>query len=576
MPFLRPLSFTRSSAARAALLFSLSLCGVAALSAQAETRFAITRSAHETYPISVCANEFGQGYRVANWWDIEVQYRETGSLDKFFSQTGLASGGTAQVMLDGQPRWRNDPARIFFIERHDGRKPDHFLAHAQIAQHQLSLGSWMGARPVLCVQSAQAAVQPKIPGSGKPTANVPFGLTRRSWEKAGEYDSISDKVCVDEFGPGHLIADWQDIDAWFNDTGSLEAFFAHTGLEDAYVTQWDKLSFESATGKRIFYATKNNMQLGILATISDRSASASLKLVSWPTDMDRGGGGYASQYGGPLNVLCTVPSRSIRTALPKGFARTQKSYSSYSDNTCVSEFGKAYRIADWGDIEFYKNKTGSLEEFYAQTGLKKGDSAWVTTGGKPYRTVGQYAYFIERHDGAQPLEFRSHANINNHQLDLGSGDEKRPVMCVQATLNRAPVTASPKAPPKAPPQASTSGCGSIKDESLRNFCRGMSVSGVSCGDIKNNDLRNTCLANCSGVKNPDMRSFCVGIGKSISADCGGVKNPEWRNLCIGVGRSLAADCGAVRNNDLRTTCREIRDHRRYEEGSERRGGGWFW
>ncbi|MDR1163323.1 MAG: hypothetical protein LBM17_05745, partial [Candidatus Accumulibacter sp.] len=364
---------------------------------------------------------------------------------------------------------------------------------------------------------------------------MPFGLTRRSWEKAGEYSSISDKVCVDEFGPGHLIADWQDIDAWFKKTGSLEAFFAHTGLEDAYVTQWDKFSFESPTGKRIFYATKNNDQLGILATLSGQSGSARLKLASWPTDMDRGGGGYASLHGGPLNVLCTVPSHSIRTALPKGFARTQKSYSSYSDNTCVSEFGKAYRIADWGDIEFYKNKTGSLEEFYAQAGLKKGDSAWVTSGGKPYWTVGQYAYFVERHDGVQPIEFRSHANINNHQLDLGSRDGKLPVLCVQAPLNRAPVTASPKAPPKAPPQASASGCGSIKDESLRNFCRGMSVSGVSCGSIKNNDLRNACLGSCESVKNADMRNFCVGISKSLAGNCGNVKNPDWRNLCIGVG-----------------------------------------
>jgi hypothetical protein len=73
-----------------------------------------------------------------------------------------------------------------------------------------------------------------------------------------------------------------------------------------------------------------------------------------------------------------------------------------------------------------------------------------------------------------------------------------------------------------------------------------------------------------------MRNFCVGISKSLAGNCGNVKNPDWRNLCIGVGRSLAADCGSVRNNDLRTVCREIRDHRRHEEGSERRGGGWFW
>jgi hypothetical protein len=157
VPFPCSLFFTRISAARVALLF-LSLCGIATLPAQAaEASFAITRSAHETYSKSVCASEFGKGYRVADWRDIEAQYRETGSLDKFFFQSGLKPGSTAQVMLDGEPRVRKDPDRIFFIERHDGRKPSYFLAHAQINRNQLSLGSWSGARPVLCVRTAEAS-----------------------------------------------------------------------------------------------------------------------------------------------------------------------------------------------------------------------------------------------------------------------------------------------------------------------------------------------------------------------------------------------------------------------------------
>ncbi|MDR1063727.1 MAG: hypothetical protein LBL48_07315 [Azoarcus sp.] len=304
MPFPRPHSFTREPVARVALLFFLNLCGIAALPAQAaETLFAITRNAHETYPKSVCANEFGRGYRVADWRDIEAHYKETGSLDKFFSRSGLKPGRTAQVMLDGEPRWRDDLERIFFIERHDGRKPGYFLAHAQINRHQLSLGSWTGARPVLCVR-----------------------------------------------------------------------------------------------------ATPNKVPVAVLP--------------------------------------------------------------------------KAKRV---------KPKT----------------------------------------------ERQARANA--------------------------------------------SGCESIMNEDLRNFCKRMSSFGASCGDIKNADLRNICLDNCNGVKNADMRNVCIGIGKSLAADCGGVKNADWRNFCIGIGRSLAADCGNVRDKDLRTSCREIRNHRQYEEQRERRGsGGFFW
>jgi hypothetical protein len=429
----RPRSSICGSAAFHAL-FLLNLCGIALPAQAADASFAVTRNAHETYSENVCAEEFGQGYRVADWRDIEAQYRKTGSLDRLFSQTGLKQGGAVQVTLNGEQGWRNDRKRIFFIERHDGRKPDYFLAHAEINQHQLSLGSWTGARPVLCVQGAQPKVRPKIQEFRKPMVEVPFGLTRRSYAKASEYDTISDKVCVDEFGPGHLIADWQDIDAYFRKTGSLEAFFTHTGVEEAYVTREGKPFMNSATGVRFVLVTKENRQLGVLATLSGKRDSASLKLTSWPKDMDRKG------YGGPVHVLCTIPSHSMRAA-----------------------------------------------------------------------------------------------------------------------MNRAPVAVSPKLRTVTPEmerqaRARASGCASIMNEDMRNFCISMSSSvGASCGGIKNADLRNVCMDKCDGVKNTDMR-----------------------NVCIGIGKSIAADCGKVRDKELRTSCGEIRSHRQYESEGEERGGWFFW
>ncbi|MDR3158519.1 MAG: hypothetical protein LBU11_05825 [Zoogloeaceae bacterium] len=52
--------------ARRVVVFFSCLCGLAALPAGAETSFSITRSAHETYAESVCANEFGGVWRVAD------------------------------------------------------------------------------------------------------------------------------------------------------------------------------------------------------------------------------------------------------------------------------------------------------------------------------------------------------------------------------------------------------------------------------------------------------------------------------------------------------------------------------
>jgi hypothetical protein len=262
--------------------------------------------------------------------------------------------------------------------------------------------------------------------------------------------------------------------------------------------------------------------------------------------------------------IAALPAQAAETA----FAITRNAHETYSESVCANEFGQGYRVADWRDIEAQYRETGSLDEFFSQSGLKPGGTAQVMLDGEPrLRSDLERIFFIERHDGHKPSYFLAHAQINQNQLSLGSWMGARSVLCVRAPLNKAPVAAPPKAErpkPKAkrPTRVDATGCGSIADEDLRNFCRGLSIFGVSCGSIKNNDLRNICLDNCSGVKNPDMRNFCVGIGKSISADCGGVKNPEWRNLCIGVGRSLAADCDSVRNKDLRTVCREIRNHRR--------------
>jgi hypothetical protein len=250
--------------------------------------------------------------------------------------------------------------------------------------------------------------------------------------------------------------------------------------------------------------------------------------------------------------LCGIAALPAQAA-EASFAITRNAHETYSESVCANEFGQGYRVADWRDIEAQYRETGSLDEFFSQSGLKPGGTAQVMLDGEPrWRNDLDRIFFIERHDGRKPGHFLAHAQIDRHRLSLGSWMGARPVLCVRATPNRAPVAASPKAErpkPKAErrARANASGCGSIADENLRNFCRGMSIFGASCGDIKNGDLRNVCLDNCSGVKNADMRNFCVGIGKSISADCGGVKNADWRNLCIGVGRSLAADCDSVRN-----------------------------
>jgi hypothetical protein len=424
----------------------LNLYGIATLSARAaEALFALTRNAHETYSDNVCAEELGEGYRVADWRDIVDQYRQTGSLDGFFAQTGLKYGSAAQVTLGGEQHWRGDhrrAKRLFFIERHDGNKPEYFLAHEGINQYQLSLGSWTGARPVLCVQGAQLASQPKTQAYRKPTTSVPFGMIRRSFSQASEYDAITNKVCIDEFGPGHLIADWVDVEAYFKKTGSLEAFLTHTGLERAFVTSWGLSSVKSATGERIVFLTTEYLGAGERARLSGKGDSATLYLYSWPKDMDKGGGS--------LNALCTVPAHSVRSSLP--FALTRNIYSAFSDSTCVSEFGKGFRIADWKDVVDYYMKTDrSLGTFYLMTDMDRYDTAWVTRDGKPYHSSGAYHIIRFGNDPKGDYAHSIHDGINQfagfgRELGLMSDWNPRPVLCARAPMNRKPISVSIEKP----------------------------------------------------------------------------------------------------------------------------------
>lgn len=120
-----------------------------------------------------CRIQLGNGFRIADWNDIVTFYKEGGSLDEFikglkFSERedmkdpllGIRQPTNSpeasdtdkkqsdllaneyRITKDGQLRWDGD--RHYFVGRHDHSKPPGFLAHEQINDYQLSLGSWHG------------------------------------------------------------------------------------------------------------------------------------------------------------------------------------------------------------------------------------------------------------------------------------------------------------------------------------------------------------------------------------------------------------------------------------------------
>ena len=101
-----------------------------------------------------CKAHLGEGVRLADWNDILAYYREGGSMADFITELKIpleygnpgdmeAIPNTAyRISRNGKLRWQGD--RHYFFARHDHVKRADFLAHDNIDNYLLSLGSWFG------------------------------------------------------------------------------------------------------------------------------------------------------------------------------------------------------------------------------------------------------------------------------------------------------------------------------------------------------------------------------------------------------------------------------------------------
>jgi hypothetical protein len=113
--------------------------------------YALTRYAYQDSDDLDAAvrDEFGVGAEVADWDDIEVQF--AGRIAEFLDGVGVAYVGDpavdhvreiAFIYRGGSRYW--DGNRQYFMARHNGVTPSHFLVHATIDSNMLDLGSWYG------------------------------------------------------------------------------------------------------------------------------------------------------------------------------------------------------------------------------------------------------------------------------------------------------------------------------------------------------------------------------------------------------------------------------------------------
>ncbi|WP_340106298.1 InlB B-repeat-containing protein [Rhodohalobacter sp. 8-1] len=95
---------------------------------------------------------FGTGYRVADWNDL-VNYHSSGKdILGLFDNLGLTDyGNSVSVYRSGEKIYSQSSTltRYYFATRHENDKPGNYLAHENIDNYTISLGSWEGDRFLL-------------------------------------------------------------------------------------------------------------------------------------------------------------------------------------------------------------------------------------------------------------------------------------------------------------------------------------------------------------------------------------------------------------------------------------------
>ncbi len=112
--------------------------------------FGITDSifAYDSDWDAICDSIFGLNYRVADWNDLKGYYNNGGDLLYLFDGLGLTEyRDGASVKRDGNQFYSG--SRSYFASRHEHKLPSGWLAHDNIDNYLISLGSWYHKRKIM-------------------------------------------------------------------------------------------------------------------------------------------------------------------------------------------------------------------------------------------------------------------------------------------------------------------------------------------------------------------------------------------------------------------------------------------
>ena len=113
----------------------------------------------------------GIGVRLADWNDLVAYHEAGGSLVDLIANLKIpieiANSQQYRISMNGELHWRGD--RHYFVARHDHTMRTGFLAHDDIDDYHLTLGSWFGKGGfALCYGDLDGTVAPPEPDITEP------------------------------------------------------------------------------------------------------------------------------------------------------------------------------------------------------------------------------------------------------------------------------------------------------------------------------------------------------------------------------------------------------------------------
>ncbi len=114
---------------------------------------------------AACKEKLGAGVRLADWNDLIAYHRAGGSLSDLIANLKIPieapNSPQYRISMNGKLIWHG---RHYFVARHDHTKREGFLAHDNIDDYHLTLGSWFGKGGfALCYGNPDSTVPPAEP-----------------------------------------------------------------------------------------------------------------------------------------------------------------------------------------------------------------------------------------------------------------------------------------------------------------------------------------------------------------------------------------------------------------------------